>query len=190
MKRKFIILRIVLVILVIGFILISGKMKTIDKIITETEKISKLNNYYLKVVDESNNVIEIFYKDGDYIYTNLNNNVKRTIYVVNDEKLLIVDQNGSKTVTNLETEPAISEMPNADYYKTNNIFEKIKLALELKTEKLDGKNVYKISDKNVSTWVDKDTYMILQEDNGGIRKYELKPNTVEESNLVKPDITE
>ena len=62
MKKKFIILVIVLVILVIGFILISGKMKTIDKIITETEKISKLNNYYLKVVDESNNVIEIFIK--------------------------------------------------------------------------------------------------------------------------------
>ena len=75
-------------------------------------------------------------------------------------------------------------------YKTNNIFDKIKLALSLKNEKLDGKTVYKISDKNVSTWVDKDTYMILQEDNGGIRKYELKPNAVEQSNLVKPDITE
>lgn len=190
MKKKFIIIGIVLVILFIIFISITGKIKIIDKIITETEKISKVNNYYLKVVDENDGLIEIFYKDGDYIYTNSINNVTKILYIVNGEKLLINDKDGNQTITNLETEPVISEIPNADYYKTNNIFDKIKLALSLKNEKIDGKTVYKISDKNISTWVDKDTYMILQDDNGGIRKYELRPNIVEESNLAKPNIVE
>ena len=56
----------------------------------------KSNNYHVKIIGENGNMTEVYYKDGNYIYTTITKDSSRIFYIVDDEKLLIMDLNGKK----------------------------------------------------------------------------------------------
>lgn len=167
------------------------KVMIINNFMKVQNNLIKSNNYHVKINSENGNMTEVYYKDGNYIYKTITKDSSRIFYIVDDEKLLIMDLNGKKNVEKIEFIPNITIWPNQEYYVSNSFIGNVIIALRnsIKKKEYNGQKVYCFSDKNVTTIVSKENYYVLQTNNGNeINKYEIDLNVVLDSDLEKPDL--
>lgn len=186
-----ILLLILLIVIIVCIVILINKVRIINKFISVQRDLKESENYHIKVESDTNNMVEVFFKNGEYIYISKTPTSEQMYFVTDEEKLLIVDSGDTKIYSDLEFTPQINEWPNQEYYVSDSFIDTLKLALStsIKTEEYNGEEVYYLSDKNVKTWIDKDTYYTLKTDNGGVKEYDITLNEVSDNDLIRPDLT-
>lgn len=186
-----ILLLVLLIVIIVCIAILINKVRIINKFISVQRDLKESENYHIKVESDTNNMVEVFFKNGEYIYISKTPTSEQMYFVTDEEKLLIVDSGDTKIYSDLEFTPQINEWPNQEYYVSDSFIDTLKLALStsIKTEEYNGEEVYYLSDKNVKTWIDKDTYYTLKTDNGGVKEYDITLNEVSDNDLIRPDLT-
>lgn len=186
-----ILLLVLLIVIIVCIAILINKVRIINKFISVQRDLKESENYHIKVESDTNNMVEVFFKNGEYIYISKTPTSEQMYFVTDEEKLLIVDSGDTKIYSDLEFTPQINEWPNQEYYVSDSFIDTLKLALStsIKTEEYNGEEVYCLSDKNVKTWIDKDTYYTLKTNNGGVKEYDITLNAVSDNDLIRPDLT-
>lgn len=186
-----ILLLVLLIVIIVCIAILINKVRIINKFISVQRDLKESENYHIKVESDTNNMVEVFFKNGEYIYISKTPTSEQMYFVTDEEKLLIVDSGDTKIYSDLEFTPQINEWPNQEYYVSDSFIDTLKLALStsIKTEEYNGEEVYYLSDKNVKTWIDKDTYYTLKTNNGGVKEYDITLNAVSDNDLIRPDLT-
>ena len=180
-----------------------------------------ITNYYIKAKSSQGNIMENFYKEGRYIsklnhvspsgirmLTNYCDGEKINTYIetVTDEgnvKIAIPDSNGLPSVNGI-----------TNWLEVSSVKELVLISMRasVKSVELDGVQCYKINnfygsnilhsaEGNIELHVEKETGLILRNQNGfmtdesGVKTpiitdYEYKFDVVTEEDLVEPDISE
>lgn len=205
MKKNVLILILVVLIIFLIIFIVNTKRKSeiLEQYTKAVEQRLDSTNYYIKTINNEENIIEIIAKDNIKVYKEISKDgIIRILYQEGDKATIcITETSGKKTAVKVENGivPVFSGGDSYfdSIYKVESLWGKIKLILETKvtTEILNGKECYKFFvSKELLAYVNKEDMVSIKSINGSTTKeyveYKFGTVTDEDIEKIKPNLDE
>ena len=208
-SKKLKILKCVLLIIILIYVILVGRRTIIMASLSGKATENQINdNYYVKLYSyqgDTLTIIESYNKREDYLTTltrvvNGKSIQKLTYYKKGEEQLFITESDGEKHIQNSETMVGGHILPVT--YVADGILANLQYALitGINSTYCNGKECYIIKGKSYERYIDKETGLAVrnvEKSNKELTRktdivvdYEYEFNVVEDSDIVKPDISE
>ena len=204
-SNKMKVLKYILLALIIIYIAIVLRRTFIMFSLSEKAKENKsYDNYYAKLYSyqgDSLIITESYNKDGNYLTTMTritedgNQRLKLTFYNKDNEQIALAESEEEKYILNSETTAGWNVSPVT--YTNDGFIGNLQLAfiIGIDSDYCNGKACYVIKGSSYERYIDKETGLAIRSidknsgQNDTIVDYEYTFNTVEDSDIVKPDTT-
>lgn len=208
-KRKMTVLKVIIGIIILGFVLIIGRRTAIMVSLSNKAKNAILSdNYYARLQSYQGNTLVITesYNKGDNYCTTMNyysnqyQDRKLIFYKNGEEKIVVSEYEGEKY--QLDAEHMIDGKIGPVTYVSEGFFANLQYALlvGIRTTYCNGKECYVLLGDGYERYIDKETGLAVRtiekstkeynRETDWVVDYEYQFNTVEDSHLVKPDVSQ
>lgn len=206
-RKQIKILRILLlIVLVILLIIIFRKALITIDLNSKSARYQEANNYYIKINSyqgDAINILECYYKDGDYLstltrYSNIDEEYKITSYKKGEDEVCFIESEKEKFIQQSNLIAQLQIIDSTPKGFLNNII--YALSIGINSEPCNGKETYKIDGLGALNFVDKETGLVVRSMDKTTHRinsktdlvvdYEYKFNTVQDSDIQRPDTTD
>ena len=202
-SNKMRVLKYILLALIVIYIAVVLRRTFIMFTLSEkAEENKSYDNYYAKIYSyqgDSLIITESYNKGGNYLTTMTritkdgNQKTKLTFYNKDNEKIALLESGEEKYILNSETTAGWNVSPVT--YVTDSFLTNMELAfiIGVNSDYCNGKECYVIKESSYERYIDKETGLAIRNidknigQNDRIVDYEYTFNTVEDSDIVKPD---